>query len=301
LPTAIGWIGPITPPSQPMMGWTVEPATIKDTGGIARRPRIKISCASDMDDVERVWVQVRLKETGDVVFDSDSTRYELPFSWLISGQWTLPNTDYEARGRYLPKSNRPTDWSAWLAVKTPNALIASGDVFDNAIIASKIADAAVTAEKIMDEAVTNLKLADAAVSTARLRVEAVTAEVLASNAVISTKLADAAVTAAKLAAGAIDATKLAFECQGGRNCVDSADDEQCRWPVSLSDHGRQALSLLQRRLDGSGRLDGYQRYPCRCANRKRWRRQGYRTNDQCADCRCRRRQGHRHAGFIADR
>ncbi|WP_234907089.1 phage tail protein [Rhizobium rhizogenes] len=209
LPTAIGWIGPITPPSQPMVGWTVEPGTVKDAGGIDRRPAIRISCAPDMDDVEHVWVQVRLKETGDVVFDSDSTRYESPFSWLISGQWTLPNTDYEARGRYLPKSNRPTDWSAWLTVKTPNVLIASGDVFDNAIIASKIADAAVTAEKIMDEAVTNLKLADAAVSTAKLQVEAVTAEVLANNAVVSTKLADAAVTAAKLADGMIDATKLA--------------------------------------------------------------------------------------------
>ncbi|HEX8048431.1 MAG TPA: carbohydrate binding domain-containing protein [Rhizobium sp.] len=209
LPTAIGWIGPITPPSQPMVGWTVEPGTVKDAGGIDRRPAIRISCATDMDDVERVWVQVRLRETGAVVFDSDSTRYEPPFSWLISGQWTLPNTDYEARGRYLPKSNRPTEWSAWLTVKTPNVLIASGDVFDNAIIASKIADAAVTAEKIMDEAVTNLKLADAAVSTAKLQVEAVTTEVLASSAVISTKLADAAVTAAKLANGAIEATKLA--------------------------------------------------------------------------------------------
>jgi hypothetical protein len=209
LPTAIGWIGPITPPSQPMVGWTVEPGTVKDASGIDRRPAIKISCAPDMDDVERVWVQVRLKETGDVVFDSDSTRYASPFSWLISGQWTLPNTDYEARGRYIPRTNRATDWSAWLAVKTPNVLIASGDVLDDAITASKIADAAVTAEKIMNEAVTNLKLADAAVSTAKLQVAAVTAEVLANSAVISSKLADGAVTAAKLAAAAIDATKFA--------------------------------------------------------------------------------------------
>ncbi|MDL2397470.1 phage tail protein [Rhizobium mayense] len=209
LPTATGWIGPITPPSQPMVGWTVEPATVKDAGGIDRRPAIKISCAPDMDDVERVWVQVRLKEAGDIVFDSDSTRYATPFSWVISGQWTLSNTDYEARGRYIPKSNRATDWSAWLAVKTPNVLIQSGDVLDGAIIASKIADAAVTAEKIMDEAVSNLKLADEAVSTAKIQVAAVTADVLASGAVISTKLADGAVTAAKLAQGAVDATSLA--------------------------------------------------------------------------------------------
>ncbi|WFU07636.1 phage tail protein [Rhizobium sp. CB3090] len=209
LPTATGWLGPITPPSQPMVGWTVEPATVKDAGGIDRRPAIKISCAADMDDVERVWVQVRLKETGDIVFDSDSTRYASPFSWVISGQWMLSNTDYEARGRYIPKSNRATDWSAWLAVKTPNVLIQSGDVLDGAIIASKIADAAVTAEKIMDEAVTNLKLADAAVSTAKLQVAAVTNQILADSSVISSKLADAAITASKIAGQAVDATKFA--------------------------------------------------------------------------------------------
>ncbi len=209
LPTAVGWLGPITPPSQPMIGWTVEPATIKDAGGIDRRPAIKISCAPDLDDVASVWVQVRLKATGDVVFDSDSNQYASPYSWIISGNWMISNTDYEARGRYLPKSNRATDWSAWLAVKTPNVLIQTADVLDGAIVQSKIADAAVTAAKIMDEAVSNLKLADQAVSTAKLEVAAVTADVLASGAVISAKLADGAVTARALAQGAVDTTSLA--------------------------------------------------------------------------------------------
>ncbi|WP_083197017.1 phage tail protein [Rhizobium sp. AC27/96] len=209
LPTAIGWLGPITPPSQPMIGWTVEPSTIKDAGGIDRRPAIKISCAPDLDDVRGVWVQVRVKASGDVVFDSDSNPYALPFSWIISGQWTLPNTEYEVRGRYLPQSNRATDWSAWLTVKTPNVLIQASDVLDGAIVQSKIADAAVSAAKIMDEAVSNVKLANQAVSTAKLQVAAVTADVLASGAVISAKLADGAVTAAKLAQGAVDATSLA--------------------------------------------------------------------------------------------
>jgi hypothetical protein len=209
LPTTISWTGRITPPIQQMTGWTVAPAAIQDAGGIDRRPAIKISCAPDLSDVVGVWVQVRLKETGDVVFDSDSNPYAAPFSWLISGQWTLPNTEYEARGKYLPGTDRATDWSAWLAVKTPNILVQTEDVLDGAIIASKIADAAVTAAKIMDEAVSNLKLADQAVSTAKLQVAAVTADVLASGAVISTKLADGAVTAAKLAQGAVDATSLA--------------------------------------------------------------------------------------------
>ncbi|WP_246662633.1 phage tail protein [Rhizobium sp. P44RR-XXIV] len=209
LPTAIGWLGPITPPSQPMIGWTVEPSTIKDAGGIDRRPAIRISCAPDLDDVRGVWVQVRVKASGDVVFDSDSNPYALPYSWQLSGQWTLPNVEYEARGRYIPQSNRATDWSAWLTVKTPNVLIQAADVLDGAIVQSKIADAAVSAAKIMDEAVDNLKLANQAVSTAKLQVAAVTADVLASGAVISAKLADGAVTAAKLGQGAVDATNLA--------------------------------------------------------------------------------------------
>ncbi|NKJ04123.1 phage tail protein [Rhizobium sp. SG741] len=240
LPTATGWLGPITPPSQPMIGWTVEPATVKDAGGIDRRPAIKISCAQDLDDVTGVWVQVRLKATGDVVFDSDSNPYASPYSWIISGQWMISNTDYEARGRYLPRSNRATDWSAWLTVKTPNVLIQAGDVLDGAIIASKIADAAVTAAKIMDEAVTNLKLADQAVSTAKLEVAAVTADVLASGAVISTKLADGAVTAAKLAQGAVDATSLASSIKA----VEVVSD----LPTSGNVEGRQVFLTTDGKL-----------------------------------------------------
>ena len=156
----------------------------------------------------------------------------------------LSNTDYEARGRYLPNSNRSTNWSDWLPVKTPNVLIQSGDVLDGAIIASKIADAAVTAEKIMDEAVSNLKLADAAVSTAKIEVAAVTAQVLADQAVISSKLADAAVTAQKLASEAIDATKFASDIEpvGDRLGCKPADhqvhDDDCleRQAPSLGRH-----------------------------------------------------------------
>ncbi|GES45829.1 hypothetical protein RsS62_50810 [Rhizobium dioscoreae] len=240
LPTAVGWLGPITPPSQPMIGWTVEPSTIKDAGGIDRRPAIKISCAPDLDDVAGVWVQVRLKGTGDVVFDSDSNPYASPYSWLISGQWTLANTDYEARGRYLPKSNRATDWSAWLTVKTPNVLIQTADVLDGAIVQSKIADAAVSAAKIMDEAVSNLKLADQAVSTAKLEVAAVTADVLASGAVISTKLADGAVTARALAQGAVDTTSLA----SGIKAVEVVS----ALPTTGNDEGRQVYLTTDGKL-----------------------------------------------------
>ncbi|QRM36940.1 DUF1983 domain-containing protein [Rhizobium rhizogenes] len=122
LPTATGWVGPITPPPQPMYGWTVEPATINDSAGVPWRASIKISCAPDQDDVDRVWTQVRLTSTGDVVFDSDSTRYGSPYSWVINANFK-GSTDYEARGRFIPSGTRVTSWSDWLPVTTPNVVI----------------------------------------------------------------------------------------------------------------------------------------------------------------------------------
>ncbi|MCK3776477.1 phage tail protein [Ensifer sesbaniae] len=211
LPPSTGWIGPIAAPPQPMTGWAVEPATVKDAGGVDRRPAIKISCAADLDDVKNVWVQVRVKATGEIVFDSDSTAYAEPFSWLISGAWCLPATEYEVSGQYVPYTNRQTTRSAWLSVTTPSVLISSSDILDASITAQKIANAAVTADKIMDEAINSLKLAAGAVTSAKLAVAAVTAAAIAVGAVVSDKLADAAVTAQKLANEAVTATKFASD------------------------------------------------------------------------------------------
>jgi hypothetical protein len=122
LPTATGWVGPITPPPQPMYGWTVEPATINDSAGVPWRPSIKISCAPDQDDVDRVWTQVRLAATGDIIFDSDSTRYGSPYSWVINANFK-GSTNYEARGRFIPSGTRVTNWSDWLPVTTPNVVV----------------------------------------------------------------------------------------------------------------------------------------------------------------------------------
>ncbi|MBB3288151.1 MULTISPECIES: phage tail protein [unclassified Rhizobium] len=122
LPTATGWVGPIVPPPQPMYGWTVEPATINDSAGVPWRPSIKISCAPDQDDVVRVWVQVRVAATGVIQFDSDSTRYEAPYSWIINSGFK-GNENFEARGRFIPSGNRVTEWSEWLPVTTPNVVV----------------------------------------------------------------------------------------------------------------------------------------------------------------------------------
>lgn len=119
LPTSTGPTGPIQIPPQPMYGWVVEPGVIKDANGKPFRPTIKISAAPDQDDVKNVWVQVRLAATEEVQFDTDSTPYGAPFSWLLQGNFARA-TDYEARGKFVPYSARETNWSEWLPVRTPD-------------------------------------------------------------------------------------------------------------------------------------------------------------------------------------
>lgn len=63
-------------------------------------------------------MQARVKATAAVVFDSDATRYESPYQWVISGAWCLPATTFEVRGKLIPNSTRVTEWSAWLEVTT---------------------------------------------------------------------------------------------------------------------------------------------------------------------------------------
>lgn len=196
------------PAAQSTTGWSVVAGSVTDSDSQDRRPAIVVSCTADLDDVARVWVKIRVKATGVVVYDSDAHPYAGAATWTLSGAWCLALTEYEVQGKLVPVSSRETVASDWLSVTTLN-LSESTDVLDGSITSAKIADAAITASKIMDEAVTNLKLANQSVGTSKLQVAAVTADVLANSSVIATKLADAAVTGTKLAAQAVDATKFA--------------------------------------------------------------------------------------------
>lgn len=126
IPTPIGGgIGPIVVPPQPMTGWTATPDQVADADGKAMRPAIKIGCGADMDDVDRVHVMVRFKESQSIVFDSDQTPYPRPgtghpYQWLLSGAWCLPAKWYQVAGKFVPKSNRPSTFGAWIDVLTPN-------------------------------------------------------------------------------------------------------------------------------------------------------------------------------------
>ncbi len=131
LPTAYGWTGTTDVPTlSGVDGWGVSPATIYDSASNARRPAIQVEAADDQDNIRNVRVQVRLKSSGAVVYDSDALTYEAPFEWILNGNF-LPNTVYEVRGRLVPEdtSALETDWSAWLEVLTPNVKMTLEDVF----------------------------------------------------------------------------------------------------------------------------------------------------------------------------
>lgn len=127
VPVSTGHVGPTPVPPQPMTGWSAGPIEIADGAGKPLRTGIRIACGADMDDVARIHVMVRFKDTQGVVFDSDQTPYPKPgtdhlYRWDLSGAWCLPAKWYQVAGRYVPFSNRATNWSAWIDVLTPNVL-----------------------------------------------------------------------------------------------------------------------------------------------------------------------------------
>jgi hypothetical protein len=121
---------PSYPAPQPMTGWQVFPAIIKDNDGEDRRPSIEVHFAGELTDVSRVRVQVRLEGDTAVIFDG-----EVPYdatlldpSVILQGQF-LPTTNYEVRGVLVPFTDRATEWSDWLAVTTPTVLLTDKDVY----------------------------------------------------------------------------------------------------------------------------------------------------------------------------
>lgn len=125
------------PAPQAMTGWGVEPYVVTDNDSNARRPAILVEFAGELSDVRAVRIQVRLADTLEIVFDGE-TPYDVTEaipSRVVTGNWCLPNEDYEVAGLFLPFSGRETQWSAWLAVTTPDVRLTDLDVDLDAISA----------------------------------------------------------------------------------------------------------------------------------------------------------------------
>lgn len=215
-----GPVGPLRPPPQQIVIWSVEAVVLNDNSGTARRPAIKFNWDADISDVKAVALEVRLAGTTTVEWRGRTDNVET--GSVIVGPF-LPDTNYEGRGRYIPTSNnRRTEWTAWLPVKTLDIKLVTDDILNNAITQAKIADAAITAAKIMDGAVVELKLAEEAVSTTKIKLGAVTEQLVANNAIVAAKLADNAVTQQKVADNAISTAKIANDAVNATKLADLA-------------------------------------------------------------------------------
>lgn len=136
-------VGPIRPAPQLVSGWQVQPYIMLDDDNQPRRPSIEVSFDGDEDDVEYVRVQVRLASSEAIIFDAtvpygDPATNPSVKSVVLNGTF-LPNTTYEVRGKFVPYSSRPTEWSAWLQVITPNVRLGLVDI-DFAGIEAAITD-----------------------------------------------------------------------------------------------------------------------------------------------------------------
>lgn len=122
-----GPVGPIRPAPQTIVDWYAEGAAILDNDGVARRPAIRLSWDGDQSDVAAVVFEVRLAASAIVIYRGRTDAPEVG-SILIS-QGLLPNTAYQVHGRYEPRSDRPTLWSGWLSVTTPDVRLTQLDVY----------------------------------------------------------------------------------------------------------------------------------------------------------------------------
>lgn len=122
LPEAVGPIGPLPVPAQPMAGWQVFADYLQDSGGTKQRASIRVEFDANQVDVGWVRVQARVKDSGSLQFDAEIPYEDVsgdPKAVILNGVF-LPSTVYEVRGKFIPYSTRQTEWSDWLAVTTPS-------------------------------------------------------------------------------------------------------------------------------------------------------------------------------------
>jgi hypothetical protein len=125
-PVIDGSLTLVGPRPMPMTGWQVFPATIEDELGRARRPSIEVWAGSNIPNVQRVRVQVRVgDDSGQLIFDSDSQPYATPWKWILQGQFP-PNTACVVRGIFV--GPEAAEWSGWLSVTTPDVKLGALDV-----------------------------------------------------------------------------------------------------------------------------------------------------------------------------
>lgn len=130
-PPVDGAVGPIRPQPQPIADWNADPDYIPDNTGKPRRPAILLSwdhSEGRLIDVVGIEFEVRLAVTLETVYGGRTDQPEVGSIKISQG--LLPLTAYGVRGRYIAGSDRPTLWSNWLPVTTPDVRLSQDDIYD---------------------------------------------------------------------------------------------------------------------------------------------------------------------------
>jgi hypothetical protein len=117
---SFGPLALLRPASQPVKDWSavgiiVHSDTDQDMAAI------ELSWDNGSGDIAAVMFEVRLASNSVVVARGDTQNYAA--GAIIISQNLIFATNYETRGRYVPKSIRATDWSDWISVTTPDVRI----------------------------------------------------------------------------------------------------------------------------------------------------------------------------------
>lgn len=126
MPSAV----PVVPAAQEVASFAATGTTLTDVGAAARRPALLLTWdGTDQDGIRGIEYEVR--RTGTVPLVAKGTTTDILSGQMIVSEGILPNTGYEARA--LLVSDRATNWTAWLAVTSPNVLLTRPDLADGAV------------------------------------------------------------------------------------------------------------------------------------------------------------------------
>jgi hypothetical protein len=143
---------------------------------------------------------------GENLFSDDLRPVErvssLPTTGLTQGRIVLLTTDNKL---YRYTGN---EWTSAVPSTDITGQVNSGQIADEAIIATKIGEDAVTNSKIATDAITADVIAANAITETKIASDAITAPKISAGAIITSKIAAGAVTADEITAGAITTSKI---------------------------------------------------------------------------------------------
>lgn len=141
IPTTGGSTIITRPEPQGIVDWYAEPAIIKDSNGINRRPAIRLSWDGSLPGIIGVQYEVRLKIDASHVTRGRTD--QIVAGAILVTQSLLPNVHYQVRGQYIPSSPRDMLWSDWIDATTPDVRLSVLDFeeYVNNLVTVRVGDA----------------------------------------------------------------------------------------------------------------------------------------------------------------